>query len=44
MVDVLCDESSKVSLHYTLGDNLIEFEQRVVDGFTGYYNTEKMMQ
>lgn len=38
--DVLCDESSKVSLHYSLGDNLIEFEQRVVDGFTGYYNTE----
>ena len=38
--DVLRDKNTEVSLHYSQGDNLIEFEQHIVDGFDIYANTE----
>lgn len=38
--DVLRDKNTEVSLHYSQGDNLIEFEQHIVEGFDIYANTE----
>ena len=38
--EITLDNNSEVNLLYSQGDNSIELEQHIVDGFTGYYNTE----
>ncbi len=38
--DIMLYNNSEINLLYSQGDNSIELEQHIVDGFTGYYNTE----